>query len=121
MGLTNPGLQQNAFGALHDYAALAAQLSSVLATCAALKQREATHAYSDLYRNTATYTVNPDGTPGAEDVTPVLTHPMVGQPVSSSDVDGFVGYVVNDIYDFLTGVAGPTVADRRPALAGMLP
>lgn len=121
MAATNPGHQQNAFSALNDYAALAAQIQSVLSTIAVLKQREATHAYSAIYVATATYALNSDGTPGSQDVSPVSGHPMVGQAVAATDVSGFVGYVVNDLYNFLTGVSGPTTADRRPAINGMLP
>jgi hypothetical protein len=121
MSVVNPGRQQNAFSAINDYAALAAQINSILSTIAVLKQREATHAYSVVYNATATYTLNADGTPGSQDGSPTSGHPMVGQYVSATDVSGFVGYIVNDLYNFLTGVAGPTTADRRPAITGMLP
>lgn len=121
MATNNPGLQVNAFQALNSYAALAAQINNVLSTIATLKQAEAAHAYSVIYANTATYAVNPDGSPGAQDSSPNLSHPMSGQYISANQVDGFVGYVVNDLYNFLTGVAGPTVSDRRPAITGMLP
>lgn len=121
MSLVNPGTQANAFSALQDYANLAAQLNSILSILASMKQREATHAYSTQYANTATYTVNADGTPGSQDGTPNSAHPMVGTYLTSNEVSGFVGYVVNDLYNFLTGVSGPTVADRRPAIYGMLP
>ena len=65
MATNNPGLQVNAFQALNSYAALAAQINNVLSTIATLKQAEAAHAYSVIYANTATYAVNPDGSPGA--------------------------------------------------------
>lgn len=117
----NPGKQQNAVVALGDYTTLAIQLRAALTTLADLKQRESEHAYMDQYHNTATYALNSDGSAGAGDAVPDSAHPMIGQSISADDVQGFVGYVVNDLYDFLTGVAGPTVADRRPAIFGMLP
>lgn len=118
---TNPGLHGNAFGVLTDYANLAQHLWNVLQICADLKQRETTNAYSKIYQNTQTYTVNPDGTPGAVDGVPVPANPMVGTYLSRNDVDGFTGYCVNDIFDFLMGTRAPAMADRRPAIKGMLP
>jgi hypothetical protein len=118
---TNPGTSTNAGNALRDYANLASQIRTILAAIIDLKNREANQAYSEAYANTRTYALNPDGTAGAEDATPVHSNPMVGTYLSVDDVNGFVGYVVNDLYNFMTGVAGPTVADRRPALYGMLP
>ena len=117
----NPGRQGNAYQALVDYSQLAQTVWSVLQTIADLKQREATHAYSTIYSNTQTYATNSDGTPGSTDATPNSAHPMVGTYISANDIQGFSGYVVNDLYNFLTGVSGPTVADRRPAIKGMLP
>lgn len=118
---SNPGRQGNAFLALNDYAALAQQVSNILMTVTDLKQRESTHAYSTIYNNTSTYALNLDGTPGATDSNPVPSHPMSGTYLAANDVNGFVGYVVNDLYNFLMGISGPTVADRRPAIKGMLP
>jgi hypothetical protein len=117
----NPGTQQDAAQALADYVNLANQIRGILSILADLKGREQEAAYSTLYANTKTYSLNPDGTAGAEDPTPVPANPMVGTSLSVQDVNGFVGYVVNDLHSFLTGVAGPTVADRRPAIYGMLP
>jgi hypothetical protein len=117
----DPGRQGNAYTALNDYAALAVQVSNILQMIADLKSREAANNYSDIYRNTETYTLNPDGTPGNKDPDPIPSHPMTGTYLSQDYVLGFTGYVVNDLFDFLTGVAGPTVADRRPAIKNMLP
>lgn len=117
----NPGTSQNASQALRSYCDLALQMRNVLSALADLKSREAEHGYSTLYNNTPTYALNPDGTPGAADPAPVHTNPMIGTSLSVETVDGFVGYIVNDLYSFMTGVSGPAVADRRPALYGMLP
>jgi hypothetical protein len=118
---SNPGTAHHASAALNDYSSLAAQLRNILAVLADLKGREAEHAYSLIYENTRTYALNPDGTAGPEDPTPVPENPMVGTVISYRETQGFAGYVVNDLYNFLTGVAGPTVADRRPAIYGLLP
>lgn len=117
----NPGYQTNAIAILNDYVTLAQNLSNMLQIITDLKLREANHAYSTIFAATATYSVNADGTAGAQDATPTSNHPMVGTSITDSEVQGFVGYIVNDLYNFLTGVAGPTVADRRPAIKGMLP
>lgn len=117
----NANLNDNARKALIAYSNLASQISNILVTLADLKQREANHAYSTIYQNISTYTVNADGTIGATDTDPNHDHPMTGSYVTSNQVSGFVGYVVNDLYNFLTGVSGPAVADRRPAIYGILP
>lgn len=118
---TKPGRQGNAYQALSDYSALAQQISNILTTITDLKYREQVHAYSTIYANTTTYSLNADGTAGSVDSNPDSSHPMSGSYLSANDVNGFVGYVVNDLYNFLTGVVGPTTADRRPAIKGMLP
>lgn len=115
-----PGTQANAQLALREYSELARQIWSLLQSLSDMKQREATHGYSAIFQNTATYSLNPDGTPGSSDATPNTSHPMVGTYHSANDYQGFSGYVVNDLYNFLIGVSGPTVADRRPAIQGML-
>lgn len=117
----NPGTQQNAMSALGEYQNLASLLNNILAITANLKQREVVNNYSTQYSNTTTYALNPDGSAGAADAAPVHTNPMVGTFVSHDDVTGFTGYIVNDLYDFLTGAAAPAKADRRPAIYGMLP
>jgi hypothetical protein len=117
----NPGRQGNAYQALGDYVALAQQVSNLLQAIIDLRARESANAYSATYSNTATYALNTDGTPGAQDVSPVHSNPMTGTYLSANFVSGFTGYVVNDLFNFLTGVSGPTVADRRPAIKNMLP
>lgn len=119
MGSGVTSLQNNAFSALNDYVNLAQQMWNIFLRVQELKQREANHAYSVIYANTQTYNPNPDGTIGATDSTPNTSHPMVGTTTSSSQINGFVGYMVNDYYNMITGVA-VTTADRRPAIMGML-
>jgi hypothetical protein len=117
----NPGRQGNAYSALNDYAALALQVSNLLQSIIDLRNRESANAYSTIYSNTATYALNSDGTPGTQDGTPNHANPMIGTYLSANYVTGFTGYIVNDLFNFLTGVSGPTVADRRPAIKNMLP
>jgi hypothetical protein len=117
----NQGKRTNADLCIRDCSALAQEIWGILQKLDGMKQREAHHAYQEMFNNTPTYALNPDGSAGAADAVPDPTHPMEGQTVSANDLQGFTGYVVNDLYNFLTGVPGPTVADRRPAIAGMLP
>jgi len=118
---STPGTQSLALGAVNDYIALSRQVNNVLLAIVDLKSREASLNYSGMFSATATYAVNADGTPGSADGTPNPAHPMQGYSLSANQINGFVGYVVNDLFNFLTGVSGPTVADRRPAIHGVLP
>jgi hypothetical protein len=120
MPVTNPGTAPNAFATLSDWQSIAQQMWNLYMTCKTMQQRQQQHAYVALYQATSTYTVNADGTPGANDVTPNNAHPMVGTYLTANEVSGFDGYGVNEFVNFVEGNT-TLVADRRPAIQQMLP
>lgn len=116
----NPGLQGNAYAALNDYAALATQFWNLYMACKTMQQRQTQHNYTAIYNATTTYTLNADGSPGANDVTPNNAHPMVGTYITANEVSGFEGYGIDNFISFIENGAVAT-ADRRPAIQQMLP